>query len=254
LIFGDRVQGNRIKNLTWSFRKDQAFPAYCQYRTCRGIPLNEKNTKKATESHAWRESPNLSNKQKYAYPPRTLYHRFATVNNLHHGGIPIKFVYANEMSLDRIIFRAVHQSLANKRNENIIHPLKIHREILKSMAGLTCVAHLLNASKKMATSATATGENTSLGVEDIDRDRLEHIDVDPQITGPEQRAMGSKRFNVDEIEFMILIDLALPFRTHPRRPLSLSVHDSTRKGRCSSSKARAECAFQSVCPDRARNE
>jgi len=55
------------------------------------------------------------------------------------------------MSLDRMIFRAVHQSFANNKNEKIIHPEKIHREILKGTAGCTCVAHLLNANKKMAT-------------------------------------------------------------------------------------------------------
>jgi len=54
------------------------------------------------------------------------------------------------MSLDLMIFLAVHQSFANNKNEKIIHPEKIHREIESLMAGCTLLAHLLNASKKMA--------------------------------------------------------------------------------------------------------
>ena len=49
-----------------------------------------------------------------------------------------------------MIFLAVHQSFANKRNEKIIQPEKIHRDIDSETAGLTWVAHLLKASKKIA--------------------------------------------------------------------------------------------------------
>lgn len=59
-------------------------------------------------------------------------------------------VYANEISLERIILRAVHQSLANNKNEKMIHPLKIQRDIDNDTAGLTCDAQRLKASKKMA--------------------------------------------------------------------------------------------------------
>ena len=62
----------------------------------------------------------------------------------------MRLVYAKEISLDRMIFLAVHQSLASNKNENIIHPEKIHLEILIGIAGCTCVAHLLNANKKIA--------------------------------------------------------------------------------------------------------
>jgi hypothetical protein len=91
------------------------------------------------------------------------------------------------MSRDRIILRAVHQSFANKRNEKIIHPEKIHREIDNETAGLTCVAHLLNASKKMATinlPSFFVGGITSLCVENVDRYRLQDIDVYPYVSCP----------------------------------------------------------------------
>jgi hypothetical protein len=51
-----------------------------------------------------------------------------------------------------MIFRAVHQSFANNRKENMIQPEKIHREIDKGTAGSTSLAHLLKANKKMADS------------------------------------------------------------------------------------------------------
>lgn len=137
------------------------------------------------------------------------------------------------MSFERMILRAVHQSFANNRNENMIHPLKIHREILRSIAGLTWVAHLLNASKKMAIyqynpeGKRWEGRVTSLGVEDVDSDGFKDIDENPQVTCPEKFAVSGKRFDVDEIEFMILDYLALPLWTHPlsERSVSLSIHD-----------------------------
>jgi hypothetical protein len=60
------------------------------------------------------------------------------------------------MSLERMILRAVHNSLANKRNENMMHPLKIHREILNGTAGSTWFDHLLNASKNIAVCVSKT--------------------------------------------------------------------------------------------------
>jgi hypothetical protein len=53
------------------------------------------------------------------------------------GSVPMRLVYAKEISRDRMIFLAVHQSLANKRNEKIIQPEKIQREIDNETAGLT---------------------------------------------------------------------------------------------------------------------
>jgi len=58
-------------------------------------------------------------------------------NNVLRIELPRRLVYAKEISLDRMIFRAVHQSLANKRNEKIIQPENIHREIESDTAGLT---------------------------------------------------------------------------------------------------------------------
>ena len=94
----------------------------------------------------------------------------------------MRLVYAKEISRDRIIFFAVHQSLANKRNEKIIQPEKIHREIDKETAGLTCAAHLLNANKKMANinkRPRVGWRGTCLSVKNVDCYGFKNVDVYP---------------------------------------------------------------------------
>jgi hypothetical protein len=55
-----------------------------------------------------------------------------------------------------------------------------------------------------------------LCVEDVNGKGLEDVNVDPEIACPEKGAVGSEGLDVDEIEFMILEDLALPFGTTHR--------------------------------------
>jgi hypothetical protein len=114
-----------------------------------------------------------------------------------------------------MILRAVHQSWASSRKEKIIHPEKIQREMLKSMAGLTCEAHLLKASKKMARVSTTGGwAKTSLGIEDVDGEGLECVDEYPGVACPEDGSMRLEDVDVDEIEFVVGEDFTLPPGAH----------------------------------------
>ena len=81
--------------------------------------------------------------------------------------------------------------MANNKNEKIIHPEKIHREMARETAGLTCEAHRLKASKKMAgenksvsPENAAEGGFTSLCVEDVHGEGFENVDVDPEVACP----------------------------------------------------------------------
>ena len=85
-----------------------------------------------------------------------------------------------------MIFLAVHQSFTNNKKENIIHPEKIQREMLSDTAGLTVLAHLLNANKKIAaiSSDRVEKDHTSLRIENVNGNGFNEFDVDPQVTAP----------------------------------------------------------------------